>query len=62
MNELFEPKNEHPYHPRDVSQFITPSVYIVLRASLFCDHKMWNLLPKKLKDTENLKDSNRLKI
>ena len=29
MSELFEPKNEHPYHPRDVSQFITPSVYTV---------------------------------
>lgn len=29
MNELSEPKNEHPYHPRDVSQFITPSVYTV---------------------------------
>ena len=56
QNEHQEPRNEHPYNPRYVSQFNTPSVTTVCHDGTesisFLRPKIWNLLPNELKNIQ----------
>ena len=65
QNEHQEPRNEHPYNPRYVSQFNTPSVNTVCHGTdsiSFLRPKIWNLLPNELKNIQSLKAfKNRIK-
>ena len=66
ITELFEPRNEHPYNLRYLSEFNTPSVNTVYHGTesiFFLGHKIWTLLPKELKNIQILKAfKNRIKI
>ena len=65
QNEHQKPRNEHPYNPRYVSQFNTPSVNTVCHGTdsiSFLRPKIWILLPNELKNIQSLKAfKNRIK-
>ena len=58
MNNKLKLRTENPYNLRHVSEFSKPmvkSVYHGTESISFLGPKIWDILPEKLKDIENLK-------
>ena len=59
MNKIFQLKAENPYNLRQVSEFSRPivkSVYRRTESISYLGRKIWDILPEKLKNIENLED------
>ena len=60
MNNIFKLRAENSYNLREVSEFSRPmvkSLYHGTESISYLGPKIWNILPEKLKNTENLKHS-----
>ena len=60
MNNIFKLRAENSYNLREVSEFSRPmvkSVYHGTESISYLGPKIWNILPEKLKNTENLEHS-----
>ena len=56
-NNIFKPKAENPYNLRQVSEFSRPmvkSVYHGTESISYLGPKIWDILPEKLKNIDNL--------
>ena len=57
MNNIFNLKTENPYNLREVSEFFRPmvkSVYHGTESISYLGPKIWDILPEKLKNIDNL--------
>ena len=57
MNNIFKLRVENPYNLRHVSEFSRPMVKTVYHGTesiSYLGPKIWNILPEKLKNIENL--------
>ena len=56
MKGMFEPRAEHPYNLRCISQFSVPLVSTVFDGTesiSFLEPKIWNLLPENFKNIDS---------
>ena len=59
MKGIFEPKAEHPYNLRCISQFSAPLVTTVVHgteSTSFFGPKIWSLLPENFKNIDSLEN------
>ena len=59
MKGIFEPKAEHPYNLRCISQFSAPLVSTVVHgteSTSFFGPKIWSLLPENFKNIDSLEN------
>ena len=59
MKGIFEPKAEHPYNLRCISQFSAPLVSTVFHgteSTSFFGPKIWSLLPENFKNIDSLEN------